>query len=705
MWASRFADLHHGGKTDGFFAPPLFAFFMKFSPLLPALWVCAMMVSAVQAQDAQAIIDSSAKLYGGMQTFSAQVESRTINLILPPQPPEGAPLRYDVRGTTYRRLQIRVRRSTGAYWLASQIYQDGGVPVGVEMSGADPHNPSARPGANTGMWALLGRNGDGTLKQGTYVGTRFLVQDMPAGQFDSVAAARTGARGNNDFVLRHFPADGATPEGNLALGLVEPEVLGRESLSGFPAHRISAKTSDGAPVLLWVDTRSSLVLRSIVQRSRVMTRPGSAPSAATSATSITITDTFYNHQRIDPPLSTSDFIVTTPLPNERLTADQIGFSSVAELVKAAEISVPGGEAPVVVAAADSEVTPPAAQTPVDSATTPEITGQALSYEQMSGLVLIDGDGGTATGFMTKIRDVDFVVTNLHVLVGSRKFSIKTLRGEEIAVQGIFGAVGGDIAIIRIPKGEGDLRLATDVFQTSKIGDKVVVVGNRRGGGVATQTSGRIKGIGPNLVEVDANFQSGNSGSPIVNLNTNEVVGVATYSETRRVEIESGAARAPGTAGTSVPQVEKRWFGYRLDSVSKWEGIDLGRWNDQGERIDKFRETSEALVAVIKFDFSKARQNPRLTSIIQNFETRYRIAGGNSMTAATEVKDLFRVIRTISEDGVRDLTHGDYYDYYRTCQYWEHSIPSQLDYRKRIVEVLKKYEANSSLYLSRLRSGN
>jgi len=70
-----------------------------------------------------------------------------------------------------------------------------------------------------------------------------------------------------------------------------------------------------------------------------------------------------------------------------------------------------------------------------------------------------------------------------------------------------------------------------------------------------------------------------------------------------------------------------------------------------------------------------------------------------------VKDLFRVIRTISDDGVKDLTSGDYYDYFRTSLYWETSIPAQLEYRKDLIEVLKKYEANSSLYVSRLRGGS
>lgn len=368
----------------------------------------------------------------------------------------------------------------------------------------------------------------------------------------------------------------------------------------------------------------------------------------------------------------------------------------AEPIQPAPIPAPPAEPPAAPAT-------PAAATPA----VPE-TVQALSYEQMSGIVLIEGDGGTATGFMTKIRGVDFVVTNLHVLSGNKKISLKTLRGEEIPMQGIFGAAGSDIALIRITNGQGDLRLAEDVFKTSKIGDKVVVVGNRRGGGVATQLAGNIMGIGPTRVEVNANFEPGNSGSPIMNLSTGEVVGVASYSETRRIDVEDTGDKASKPAGTeteAAKKVEKRWFGYRVDSVAKWEAIDLEKLNAQGERVEKFHELSDALVAVLKMDFNEARRHPRLNATIFAFEARVRAVGGTGLAAGTEVKDFFRVVRTISEDGVNELKNGDYYDYFRTCLYWEDNIPAQLEYRRDITDALRKYEANPTGFLSRMRARN
>ena len=67
-----------------------------------------------------------------------------------------------------------------------------------------------------------------------------------------------------------------------------------------------------------------------------------------------------------------------------------------------------------------------------------------------------------------------------------------------------------------------------VDENASIDDDVVVLGNAEGGGVINTIKGKIVGVGPNLVEVDAAFVPGNSGSPIIHLKTGKVIGVATY---------------------------------------------------------------------------------------------------------------------------------------------------------------------------------
>ncbi len=663
---------------------------MSFLRFFHAVCATVFLVTSVRAQDAQEIIESVAKVYGDAPAYEAVVESRTIQFVFAADSTE-QPRGYEIPTTQYRRLQLKLRRPHG-YWLDAQTLR-----VGIENNlGQPPDNPRmnmmrGRPPLSS---SLLVRSENTMTKQGVFLGGRFTVRDLAPERFNTLANSLLGAP--DDLVLQHYRADKLVPEPTQALGLIEPELIGRESLNGRPAFRIVAKTGAGLPVMLWVDSDTYVIVRTIMQRP--VKRPGA------SGERVSVVESFYKNQQLNPTFSPENFVISEPPPRPPLTAEQMNFIDVAALVKLAEIApLPGGENESAPDGGD-DADNVAGSTPA----TPPVTidGQALSYEQMSGIILIEGDSGTATGFMTKIRDVDFVVTNLHVLGGNKKFTMKTLRGEEIQPLGIFGAVGSDIAIIRIQGALGELKLAEDVFKSTKIGDKVVVVGNRLGGGVATQTAGSIVGVGPTRVEVSANFESGNSGSPIVNLSTGEVVGVATYSETRRVRVEEGGGASARPSGAEEPsKVEKRWFGYRLDGVTKWEAIDLAKWNAQAERVEKFRETSEALLAVIRFKFNIARQHPRLTSILDRFESRYQAAGSNSVSAAIEIKDLFRVIRTVSDDGVRDLTHGDYYDYYRTCLYWQNSIPAQLEYRKEIIEVLKKYETNSSLYLSRMRGGN
>jgi S1-C subfamily serine protease len=464
--------------------------------------------------------------------------------------------------------------------------------------------------------------------------------------------------------------------------LIEPELIGSESLNGRAVYRIFAKNAAGSPILLWVEQSSFLIVRSVMQYT--------SPSAANRQ--VIVEENFYNQQQLSPSFTATDFTIGKPPAPERLTAEQMGFISIPALIKLAELTPPvDGSAP-------GAAVNPVPATPAVAPPTTGVNGQSLSYQQMSSIVLIEGEGGSATGFMTKIRGVDFIVTNLHVLSGNKKLTVKNLNGQEQSLAGIFGAVGSDIAIIRTASSaQGEMVLAQDVFASSQIGDRVVVVGNRLGGGVATQTVGSIMGIGPNRVEVNANFEPGNSGSPIFNLRTNEVVGVATYAQTRPVD--SGG----GDRG-SVSAPEKRWFGYRIDSVAKWESIDLAKWNAQGERIAKFREVSSALLAIVKFDFKTARLTPPFGPLIDKLESSYQGAGTNKVATSGMVKDFFRVVQSLSAQGLKDLESGDYYDYYRTSLYWDTSIPAQVEFRKELIKSLERYEADSSAYMSRLRSG-
>lgn len=96
-----------------------------------------------------------------------------------------------------------------------------------------------------------------------------------------------------------------------------------------------------------------------------------------------------------------------------------------------------------------------------------------------------------------------------------------------------------------------------------IGDEVGVDGNSQGASVVTELKGKIVGLGPGLVEVDAPLVPGNSGSPILYVKSGKVIGITSYVKRREhdeISKDSGVA-------------EVRRFGYRLDAIKTWQDLN------------------------------------------------------------------------------------------------------------------------------------
>jgi hypothetical protein len=124
-----------------------------------------------------------------------------------------------------------------------------------------------------------------------------------------------------------------------------------------------------------------------------------------------------------------------------------------------------------------------------------------------------------------------------------------------------------------------------VDENAAIGDEVVVLGNAEGSGVVNTIMGKIVGIGPNLVEIDAPFVPGNSGSPIVHLKTGKVIGVATYAVIRKYDTATKEK-------LSEPVVRR--FGFRIDSVKVWQPVNWPAFYAQAAAVEKIHTLTEAL---------------------------------------------------------------------------------------------------------------
>lgn len=264
---------------------------------------------------------------------------------------------------------------------------------------------------------------------------------------------------------------------------------------------------------------------------------------------------------------------------------------------------------------------------------------------VESLVLIEGDVARGSGFVAKIRDICFLVTNIHVLAPNSSISLSTAAGEQIHPQGqVFLSKDRDLAIIRIEPTEHYLEVTEDIITDIKIGSWVVVPGNSKGAGVITQLVGKVKGIGPNLLEVDARFVKGNSGCPIIDPVTGKVLGLASY------------VKAPDNE-SKIDQdstfTKFRRFAYRIDNNEEWEAATIQELNKENEILEKFIARTQAL-AYISYALNKKRtvlsgyqSDPSLKHVfdpfMENFNFDYKNTRGNVTAMQRFVNGLDREI--------------------------------------------------------------
>lgn len=345
-------------------------------------------------------------------------------------------------------------------------------------------------------------------------------------------------------------------------------------------------------------------------------------------------------------------------PMTTVMAPKPGLSSPPEPVPPSD-SASAGTYP----AADASVSPAGSTAPEPSPTpsgapSPEVAEIISSSRDC--LVVIEGENGTGSGFVCGLDGQPWLLTNAHVLAGNPRPRFTKLNGTELSLGPASLGVGHDICRISAPGGTAMLEAMTDTDKVVRIGDAVAVLGNAEGAGVIKPFEGRIVGLGPNLVEVDAPFVPGNSGSPIIHVPTGKVLGIATYLVTRKVD-----PKGDGTVETSI-----RRFGYRLDSVKTWEPVDWARFYAQAAQVDRIQATGEDFVRLFADAREKSISSANYTNsqIKRALETFERVAkSGRRMSAA----DLGNARRALLGDlriaAMTDINAFDArtaYDYFR-----------------------------------------
>jgi hypothetical protein len=189
--------------------------------------------------------------------------------------------------------------------------------------------------------------------------------------------------------------------------------------------------------------------------------------------------------------------------------------------------------------------------------------QSTAARVQQAIAIIETARGEGSGFVLEMDGRKYLVTNDHVLRGGKPFRATLINGVRLNVEGIEAENTRDL--VRLPLADaGNLVALKPASREPAIGERISVFGNSDGAAVVTAIPGRVLGVGPEIIETDARFVSGNSGSPLV-LADGSVAGVATFVT---LDLEPGDWVKSGTRFARA-----RRFGVRLGGA-KWVPIPI-----------------------------------------------------------------------------------------------------------------------------------
>ena len=266
-------------------------------------------------------------------------------------------------------------------------------------------------------------------------------------------------------------------------------------------------------------------------------------------------------------------------------------------------------------------------------------------------MIVEGaEGGGGSGFIAKLRDRLFFVTNIHVLAGARGAEIRTADGRNLALPDYaFLSRNRDVAILPVVWTGEFLNVSASLsFDEVEIGDAVTVMGNSDGVGVATRLHGDIDGLGPDQIEISAKFVPGNSGSPIVHNQRGTVIGVVSH-------MRDLSKKSKWTEDSE--QADIRRYGFRMDGEISWERASLSQIYDEWEQLERFDERTKLLTRTIymlkneRTIMTGYRQHESLGYLFQPFEDGFNWKRG--LASSNNVRKLERFVNSLRSELARD----------------------------------------------------
>ncbi|MBA2174423.1 trypsin-like peptidase domain-containing protein [Halobacillus locisalis] len=194
----------------------------------------------------------------------------------------------------------------------------------------------------------------------------------------------------------------------------------------------------------------------------------------------------------------------------------------------------------------------------------------IIYESQKLVVQIElSDGTIGSGFL--YNDQGDIVTNAHVVANHKDVTVMTTESKEMPGEVIGVSRNTDVAVVRVPGLKGREPLPVRSEETVELLDEVLALGSPLGL-QNTVTRGEISGLDRNLqidpfeyegvYQISAPISPGNSGGPLIDGNTGEVIGI------------NSAKIGQETIGFSIPIADvlpmvKQWSESPMESLPEF----------------------------------------------------------------------------------------------------------------------------------------
>lgn len=182
------------------------------------------------------------------------------------------------------------------------------------------------------------------------------------------------------------------------------------------------------------------------------------------------------------------------------------------------------------------------------------------------------EGASGTGFLVKMNDKKYVLTNDHVIRSKSAPDMVLVDGTKIELGKLSIARDRDLARFEVSY-DGDYFELSGKLPNNN--DEIWVYGNSMGDDVITSLRGFVTGVGSRVIKVNAEIVRGNSGSPILG-EDGKVVAVAAY----LLNGDNGSDWS--TKDTSFDNVRR--FGIRVANVD-WVNVDSRRYENECAKLE------------------------------------------------------------------------------------------------------------------------